>query len=378
MTDETDNHEMADSGRSATDKQNADVLATSPPNSRNPDVFLIQYPDADEPQYEPGTPMNQALFGQGLFSEIDGVSAFDYNGTPIELDADVSNDTYRVSVGGYTARIPSEQADEIAEAFQSNATGEKLYELYNDVISGQVRRPVVSDFLDRYPDDRIEVTEDGWVVDDTFLVTYEGTNHLVDVDPADPRSSNPDYDSSKQAVYLDVDARGERDLQTPSGETVTASELEQEFLTQVEVLLYPETYVGVELVDEIEQHKAEGQMLGDAIEDLTEQADVTGFTDSKTGNHHGSTGHSFDKHKLSDGFNVTEDVVDLLWSHEYDHAGVHELLLRKQEFIARPDVDVFEDVPDDNASRWSRIESTKESAPILPRTQQKLDEMYGG
>jgi hypothetical protein len=111
------------------------------------------------------------------------------------------------------------------------------------------------------------------------------------------------------------------------------------------------------------------------FEDLAGDADVKGFTDSKTGIHHGSRNHSFQKHRLSD-LGVTEEVMDLLWAHDYDHAGVAELHLRKEELLNRPDVDVFVDAPDDSRSKWEKIENTKDNAPIPPEVKNTLDEMY--
>jgi len=117
-------------------------------------------------------------------------------------------------------------------------------------------------------------------------------------------------------------------------------------------------------------------VLDDVIEDLTDQAEVTGFTDSKTGIHHGSSRHDFQKHDVTD-LNVTDDVRDMLWSNPYDHAAVHEMLLRKQEFVNNPDISVFKDRDDDSDSwKWDEIEKTSENAPIPPEVRDKLDRMF--
>lgn len=371
MTDETD-HSKADSGRSDHAKEQAEVLSTAGP-ADDPDVFLVEYPDGAV-EYEPATPRNQALFGEGLYGEIDGVSAYDAGGVPVELEADVASGTYTISVEGETVHVPSNRIDDAIEAVQSAFVGTELYELYRDITEGQVRRATVSRFEDRFPDDRVEITESGWVVDETFLVTYEAENHLVGVDPVDPYSN--EVDESKQAVYLDLNPDGERTVRAPDGEAVTLDEIEQEFLTTVEALLYPENYFGVELVDEIQQHKAESEALDDVFEDLANDATVTGFTDSKTGIHHGSNNHDFTKHDVSD-LNVTDEVRDKLWSNPYDHAGVRELLLRRREFVNNPDVDVFRDADDNDEWKWDEIEKTSENAPIPPDVENKLQSMFG-
>jgi len=375
MTDETDiSTEEADSGRSSDEKLNAEVIATSGP-AGDPDVYLVEYADGEQ-VYEPATPTNVALFEDGLFEQVQGHSEFQQisTGITVELDADVLNRNYVLTVDGTEIPVPSDRIESVLNAFQGGEAGSNLYGLYEDIIEGQVRRHVVERFIDRFPEDRVEQTPEGWVVDETFVVTYEGTNHLTDLDPTDPYSN--ETDESKQAVYLDINATEDRGIVAPDGERVELTPLEQEFITQVEGLLYPEDYFGVELVDEIQQHKTEGEVLDDVIEDLTEQASVTGFTDSKTGIHHGSSNHDFRKHDVRD-LNVTEEVRDKLWSNPYDHAGVHELLLRKQEFINNPDIDVFTDRDDDSDSwKWNEIEKTSENAPIPPEVRDKLDRMF--
>lgn len=374
MTDENDiTSEEADSGRTTEEKLEAEVIAKSGP-ANDPDVYLVEYPDGSQ-EYEPSTPTNTALFEDGLFSQVQGHSEFQQTSTGItvELEADVENRNYVLTVDGTSIPIPSDRAEDVINAFRGGEAGSNLYGLYEDIIEGQVRRHIVEQFHARFPEDRVEQTPEGWVVDETFVVTYEGTNHLTDLDPTDPYGN--ETDESKQAVYLDINASENREIVAPDGERVELTPLDQEFITQVEGLLYPEDYFGVELVDEIEQHKAEGKVLDDVIENLTDQASVTGFTDSKTGIHHGSSMHDFQKHDVSD-LNVTDEVRDKLWSNPYDHAGVHELLLRKQEFINNPGIEVFRDADDSDSWKWNEIEKTSENAPIPPKVRDKLDSMF--
>jgi len=248
MTDETDiSTEEADSGRSSDEKLNAEVIATSGP-AGDPDVYLVEYADGEQ-VYEPATPTNVALFEDGLFTQVQGHSEFEQTSTGItvELDADVLNRTYVLTVDGNEIPVPADRIESILNAFQSGSTGSNLYSVYEDIIEGQVRRHAVERFIDRFPEERVEQTPEGWVVDETFVVTYEGTNHLTDLDPTDPYGN--ETDESKQAVYLDINASENREIMAPDGERVELTPLEQEFITQVEGLLYPEDYFGVELVD---------------------------------------------------------------------------------------------------------------------------------
>jgi len=372
------NHSKADSNRSIEQKKGATVVDTSGP-SDDPDVFLVEYPDGSV-EYEPATPENVALFQSGLYDRVQGVTSTvatvgDRN-VDVRLQADIESGTYDLSIAGDQVPVPREYVTDIINAFdgaQGAALGSRLYSIYEDIIEGQIRRYVVSQFEDRFPDDRVEVTPDGWEVDDTFVVTYDVENYLIDIDPVSPNGNG--YDSSKQGVYLDLNATSTREVRTPDGDRIELEPDEQEFLAMVEGLLYPEDYFGANLVDDIEQHKAEGEAVGDVIEQVTSDADVGGFTDSKTGIHHGSTNHSFQKHDVSD-LNVTEDVREKLWSNPYDHAAVHEMLLRKQEFVNNPDIDIFTDDEDDSDFKWSEIENTSEHAPIPSDVRNKLDSMF--
>lgn len=374
----TERNTEADSGRSIEQKRGATVLDTSGP-SDDPDVYLVEYPDGSV-RYEPATPKNTALFEGDLYERVQGENTFRVrrgeNVVEITLEADVAADDYTLTVEGQPVRLGRDHVSDLIRAFDGGTgavVGTRLYNLYEEIIEGQARRHVVAKFEDRFPEDRIERTAEGWEIDDTFLVTFEAENRLLDTQPVSPRGS--DFDESKQAVYLNIDATGTRTVRAPTGEQVELTETEQEFLTMVEGLLFPEDYFGAELVEEITQHKVEGQVLDDVIEEMTDQAEVTGFTDPKTGIHHGSTNHSFQKHRLSD-LGVTDEVSDLLWANDYDHAGVHEMALRRDELVNRPDLDVFEDVPDDDEARWRKIEQTREKAPIPPSVQETLDEMY--
>lgn len=373
MTDENDiTSEEADSGRTTEEKLNAEIIGRSPRD--DPDVYLVQYPDGEQ-VYEPSTPTNVALFEEDLYVHVQGYTDLGtINDAHVELEADVEGRSYTIIVDDNEIPVPEDKIEDVIQAFRTGSPGDQLLDLYDGIVAGQVRRRIVEKFLDRFPEDRIEQTPEGWEIDDTFVVTYEAENYLLDLDPTDPYSN--ETDESKQAVYLDIDASRNRQIRTPDGESVELDPKEQVFLTTVEGLLYPEDYFGAELVDDIQQHKSDAEMMDDMVEDLADQATVTGYTDSKTGIHHGSDDHSFQKHDVRD-LNVTDDVRDKLWSNPYDHASVHELLLRKQEFVENPDIDVFEDRDDDaDQWKWDKIEETSENAPIPPKVRDKLDRMF--
>lgn len=376
----------ADSGRSIEDKQQADVLATSGP-SDDPSVYLVEYPDGSQ-QYEPANLTNQLLFESGLYDEIFGKHEFSVRAGSATIDvvttADIENKTYTISVGPETVRVPDELESEYINIFdgQTGAVrGSRLYQLYKEIIDGQVHRHIVGQFADRFPMDRVEQSPDGWVVDDTFLVTYEAENYLVDNDQVYIRSGGDmvEVDTRKQAVELGFETDESNQIQTPAGDTVDLSVQEQEFLATVECLLFPDDYLGAELVSGVEQAKA--AQFTDDLEQIAETASVSGFTDSKTGNHHG---HSFDKHRaiseatvgtLDNTLGMTEQAVDKLYFNDYDHSSPHELMARRDEFENAP-FDIFEDAANDDLTRWRAIGTAQRNAPINETHQEQIDKMF--
>jgi hypothetical protein len=113
--------------------------------------------------------------------------------------------------------------------------------------------------------------------------------------------------------------------------------------------------------------------MEDPIESLAEKAGVDkkkGFTAPDTREHHT---HKIKKHRLSDEFNVTDELLDETYVKEYSHLAVHELALREDEF-RNADFDVFEDVPNDDDERWEEINRTTGKAPISAESMRELKE----
>lgn len=383
MTDENDiRSDEADSGRSTSEKQNAEIIARSGPVG-DPQVYLVEYPDG-ETVYEPATPTNVALFEDELYGHVQGYTDLGHvDGAHVELDADIENKTYTVSVDGTDIPVPDDYVERVIRAFQTGSPGSQLLDLYDEILDGQVRRHIIDQFADRFPSDRIEQTPDGWLVDDTYLVTYEAENYVTTVDTVYERKSDDmvEVDESKPGVDLSFDISGSTEVPTPDGDIVSVDEQEQDFLATVECLLFPEGYLGAKLVDEIEQAKQAD--AGDTIEDIAETGDVGGFTDNKTGNWHR---HGFDKHRaiseaaagtLDASLGMTEEAIDKLYFNDFDHAAPHELLARRDEFENAP-FDIFEDegVENDDFNHWKAIEKAKDQAPINDEHHRQIRSMF--
>lgn len=113
-----------------------------------------------------------------------------------------------------------------------------------------------------------------------------------------------------------------------------------------------------------------GVEVREAAAEMAEEFEVVDYTAPGTQLNHG---HDRKKHDVRQSFNVNDDLVrDFFHFDPADHAAPHELLARKEEFIAA-DVDVFADTHDADSQRWNSIESTCGSAPVPDETHRKLD-----
>lgn len=390
--------------RTVAEKAQADIVEASP-SSDNPTTYLVQYPDGSLEQ-EPANEKNRLLFEEDVLGPIVDGGEVIFADNPaideIRFEADLEADSYSITVDEDTVIVPPGEIDRCLRAFREDYqaddnSGAELHGLYSDIINEQVRRSVVEEFLDRYPDDRVRVTGNGWVVDDTFLVTYEAENYLVAdtetfvVEGGDVVLREEDHQ------FLDLtfgSLDSEREVRTPDGggrrtsgasststddvtsgneeDTVVLGVDEQVFLSTVEVLLYPEDYLDQELIDEVEQAREEADE-SDEISDTASTVGVNAFKDPTSGLVHF---HGLDKHTLRATFNVTEQLLDMLHFNEFDHVGVHELLHRERELANAP-FDVFYDTDNDDPERWSHIESVAKGAPIDDEHREQLKQMFG-
>jgi len=80
------------------------------------------------------------------------------------------------------------------------------------------------------------------------------------------------------------------------------------------------------------------------------------------------------KHTLGD-LGVTDAASEKLYYNSHDHAGVWEMAVREQELRNAP-FEVFGDAPNDDPSKWQKINSTKEKAPVPKSVRSNLEEMF--
>lgn len=248
---------------------------------------------------------------------------------------------------------------------------EKLYQRYKHVVADRVRQDVVSDFLRRY-DAWVDVTDDGWVIDGAFLVTYDAENYVIeDVEAHEVHGQGTKPIGDRQE-FLDIEFDLSRERAVELGrEQVDLTEREQEFLALVEVLCFPEDHLGTKLTNRVEEARHGGGF--DEIAEIADTNSVSSFMDPQSGLVHQ---HDIDKHTLQASFSVTAEVIADLHFTEYDHAGVHELVYRERE-LRNADYSVFWDTDNDDDGRWEQIRNAADSAPVPDGVHRELRERYG-
>lgn len=278
------------------------------------------------------------------------------------------------------------QQQQVADVDQQNISftnefASSLYDVYERRIAERVRANAVNQFVDDIEPSKIEIEDNGWIVEGTYLVTFDGAeNYLVDDIDQYSVSGNKvvETDSEKQAVGLTFDTEPLAVFEV-DGRELSLSSKEQRFLASVNFLLEPSNYLDVdhfeqEVYEAIETAKGE-TFHNSQIELITRSVNVSHFVDPQSGLLHR---HDIDKHVLRSTFKVQRWVIDELDYSSFDHAGLAELAYREQEFRAEDTREVFFDAtPNDDDGRWQNINSTEKNAPCPPEVYRKLRAKYG-
>jgi hypothetical protein len=310
------------------------------------------------------------MLGQAVDGVFLGVDRENHDDNAVLFEADLDNEMYRISTNGETVHVPSRYEADALRALREE-DGEALLDVFLNTRAEQVRQDNVALFMSRFDLERVENTSEGWVIDDTFIVQWNGENYLVNDIPIHERQggSTQVVDESKQARDLSFNLPESVTAETPTGEEVELSQREQRFLATVEVLLNPFEYLDEEPAQAIEDV---AEWANDPVSAAARTAQMNAFTDETDGLHHG---HSIEKHRLGD-LGVTQDAIDKLHYNDFGHSGVHELAYREQEF-RNATFDVFTDAPNDDPDKWEKIRNTREQAPVPDRVHRNLEQMFG-
>lgn len=358
-----------------------------------PNSYFVEYEDGYD--IEPRTVENEILFETDLVQDADdtsirasGTTVDDTSrgdGHRIDFAGSLSEDDYSIRVDNDEITLTDEdrimralsavmmvaqEAGQTTPVDLDARSATDIYQVYRDVLTSRVRRPRIEDILDgRY----IAFTDDGIVIDDTFLVTWEAENYVLDDVQAVDDDGSPRSDADESHEFLGINFETDPMISVEiDGTEYELSETEQRFLALVEVLRDPERYLGTgqSIISEIQQAKLDEQR---PVADIAETATVHRYMDPVSGIVHP---HGIDKHTLTASFNVRRWVLDEIMYTEFDHAGVNELAWREDEF-RNVDRDVFYDVENGNHERWQQIQETADSARVPDLVIRELRAEYG-
>lgn len=369
---------MSQEDRTLEEMANAEVV----PELSGPEQYYLRFGESDY-GFVSKTERNQVLVETDLLNEAEDGLQYDAYGedTKVSFDADFESNEYVVSVNGDERIVPYDYEDDALAAVREG-DGQRLAELHAQIVSTQVRRDIVVQYRERYGgpldlpvgdevDPRVEITREGWVIDDTFIVQWNAENYLVNNIEVHVRNGDRTVaaDESKQARELSFEAiDGEQSIEAPDGSVYELDEREQKFLASVEALLQPHTYLSDEAASDVEEMRRANE---DTLTAIASSANCRTFTDETDGLHHN---HGLQKHRLQD-LGVTDEAVERLHHRGDGHSGVHELSLREDEF-RNADFEVFDDAPNNAPYKWRKINQTREDAPIPERVRRNLNEMF--
>jgi hypothetical protein len=262
--------------------------------------------------------------------------------------------------GDNEVTVPSDRHEHVLWSVHDE-DGERLQSIFDDLHVPTARQGLMDMLMPRFREAKsdIQKTEDGWLVGGDILISWDGTNHPVDVAQTHVVSGGETVEADEEKEAREIRLRRAYDdmpVTLPNGTETTLDEVEVRFLVTAGLILgtgAPGVY-------------------NDELARAVENSEIVGFTDTKSGLHHG---HGMQKHTLSD-LSVSQDAIDRLWYNEYDHTGVHEMKVRRSEFENAP-IDVFTDAANDDARKWEKIENTSEKAPIPKDVRSDLEARYG-
>lgn len=249
-------------------------------------------------------------------------------------------------------------------------TAQTLFERYHETTSDMAIPNVVDEFTDAFDAD-ITVQDDGWLIDDRVHINYASAPYLT--------GENTIYDCTRLSDPEEFDTEPECISMTFDTDTVSQSvtyndietsvENNTEFLATVAVLTEPVTFLDVDYFDDgyKEQLRQDSTVVEnlDVVTDVANTVTVNTFVDPVSGIAHA---HGFNKHKLTDKVSVSRDVIDELHFSDFDHAGPHEMMARRDELEREFDT-IFTGTVSDP---WEKISNAREKALVPNRVYDEL------
>jgi len=322
------------------------------PDMGGPNAWLVRFGEEDYDTVNKSG-KNTLLIKKGV--DIQGTAS--YGG--ITVDFDLEADEISLDDGDNEVRVPDAKHENVLWAVYEE-DGPRLNKLFDELYVPTARKGLMDMLMPRFRDNdssAITKTGRGWLLNEEILVSWDATNSPVTVAETHVVSGNETVpaNSEKEAREIIFDLPEERTVALPNGTTTQLQDVEMKFLTTVALIL----------------GQGQTDLYDDGLTTAIEDSSIVGFTDTKSGLHHG---HGLQKHTLDD-LGVTDEAIERLWYNEYDHTGVHELYVRREEFTNAP-IDVFEDAANEDERKWQKIQETSEKAPIPKHIRADLDSRY--
>jgi len=340
---------MSESDYTLRELANAEIV----PNQGGENAWLVRFEEGDY------RPVNKSVKNRLVLRDnVLDRDSYEYGGVTVALD--MENDDYMLHRDSENVRVPTEKHEHVLWALHDE-DGPRLNKLFEELYTPTVRQGLMDMLMPRFrrTEEEIKKTDDGWVIQGDLLVSWDAENSPVDVDKTHIVQGGEtvvaDRDRSAREISFDLPSNYST-VKLPNGTSTDLTDVEKRFLTTVGLIL----------------DRDGNGLYEDCLTESIQESRITGFTDTKSGLHHS---HSESKHRMQD-LGVTDEAIDRLWYNHYDHAGVHELYVRRHEFIDAP-IDVFEDAANDDQDKWAKIKRTSEKAPIPKSVRSDLNERYG-
>lgn len=345
---------QTNSNRSLQELSNAEIV----PNAGGPQAYMVRFGENDYEMLNKSS-KHRLILEEGVFDDTptdQPFVAFNLDGYVVEVDFDY-DDIIITSPDADDVRVPPERHENVLWSVYDDDT-ERLASIHDDLYEPTVRIGLMDNYMPRFRrGDEVQKTDDGWLYDGEILVRWNAENEAVDVGETHIVRSGGTQVASTDREARDVtlpDFDEPVAATTPDGRTIDLDGVEARFLASVALIT-----------------GNNAGMYDDELSSLIDGGSITAFIDTRSGLHHG---HGLQKHTLGQ-LGVTDAAQSRLWYNSHDHAGVHEMKVRRDEFEDAP-IDVFDDAANDDPSKWQKIEDTSKQAPIPSHVRDDLSERY--
>jgi len=234
-------------------------------------------------------PMDELPFDGGLGSFLSGDEAILLSEEPkLIVSSTSSRNCFIIHYDGNTVETTPAMSESVLRGVKEAAVDEDigaLIDVYDEVMSTQVRRDVINALLDTFDETfRIEKTPSGWVVDEFFIVDWTASMYAKTDDPdsADVVRSGSgvvEADRSFEFVQLYLNREIEPVTVSINGESFRLSEREMLFLGKVNWLLDRRHYhPDDEFWMNVEQYTAVDWETGEPVEQDEDEPDLSKFS----------------------------------------------------------------------------------------------------